>query len=153
MLKFAIPESDKDDSCYTELSEKCNKVIEMQNNFDQIYSHSNVPPLDHAVEEDNCKPYVHEDDQMLSLNICSENLLRSRSSSNPVSQNIPAGVVNERPPPNSQANELQGYNRNGLFFARPINVCSDYDYDYVAQDTNCIESVSADSVENASRYL
>ena len=46
MLKFAVAEDDKDQHCYNDLAEKCEKVLKMQNDYEEkIFSSTSSKPL------------------------------------------------------------------------------------------------------------
>ena len=151
MLKFAVPESDKDGSCYTEIAEKCNKVLELQNRFNKKYLQSNDTPLQQIAEKDCHKSHNHENNHLAPSKIFPTKILRNGSSASPMNQSIPSQGSNGKPSTDLESDKLQTCSANGLFFARPINICSDYDYDKEAQDKKAVDPLTAENVEKPSR--
>ena len=110
-------ENDRDESCYVELVEKCNKALQMQNKFDQMY---NLP-----------KDAVGVHHQKDLKDIANAKLCRDTESKNnyEVSTKRNDHQEYQRLSNNTTADVFSDTSlADGLFFARPVNVCSDYEY-------------------------
>ena len=91
------------------------------------------------MEGDYHKSHSHEIDDLVPSKTFPTQLHRNRYLANPINQSKSAQVSNEKPSIDLEAKKLQTCSANGLFFARPINICSDYDYDNEAPDKKAVD--------------
>ena len=124
MLKFAVTEEEKDSHCYSELAEKCERVLKMQNEYDQKHLPSNISKSYKAVEHnDMCsienppiKTSLEDKKFSHSSPFCpnrpqNDNLfLDRRDNDGNRGDGIECGMLSEEV--------------NGVFYAQPINVIS-----------------------------
>ena len=109
-----------------ELAEKCEKVLKMQNEYDEKY----LPPISSKTHE-----YFQCNDRHPSQKsiVASERIHHNTSASNVIS-NIPnrervshSKIEDDCNQDILNKNEMQPNEINGVFFAKPINITADVD--------------------------
>ena len=121
-----MTENNEDKECYTELAEKCNKALEMQNKYEHKYMSDITSDFNPPLKDENNKPSLEERNQCFTSHEYSDICKNSLSIKNPKDEIQSTSRKNEyHIQHNSGDAKIPPSEINGVFFARPVNVVSD----------------------------